>query len=950
MDNLGAAPFTKEFYIHTYKNPEYLLFLEESKVKSYFRKKHHLHVIEAFKEKNIHLVLVPNLSRRETYQCLSRPNPFLYLDPKYIDSEDLNEVLSKQGRVVHYDDLQYPSFGQLYILFDVNNFENENIIKYYTIDRYFFQMKSYVHNFLIFLAQSFGADEIKWSLSSQVSTHDTNEVNVSAGSHGVTGEAGGTSGNDTENRMSSDLRLTYDNNGSEIFFETTTNERPWCVKIQKIINDSNVPYDVIKYWRNDKVMEKFLKNNRYFRYEFYKNNEFLVDFIRKRQNGMNSINHEVVFYDNHRTIFNYYNSLGVTHLAKIGLSFSHEHSSSTYNTTLYRVTFYDTEELEIKTLQTSIIEEKSISQLKEEGDTAISKIREKQSKWEQDNQKAMKYKYNYYNFMKKLQIRLFTQEDAKKKHEQDRLAKLKKHKKIPHKKPFHGNRNRAARHPSGGGLLGCGCSYESTKNVHDPQEYDPNRHVDYGDPHKLFVEGNVENEKQIDNIRAELDVKYNMYVILQKYNRYFHIQEKQLREKIGGIGSADFSLLETDSECGDGTGSEEEVRQAKQKRMEKHEQARIKQQKITFLKDLLHCFYTLIEDSNIDKNPDDHEKDEIQSFKMDTYVEKTPDEYLYIMVENIMNSIDIRKAMDEYLCDIRHLTRYIELPSSNSKKSGRKMDMFMECSFICESDYYQSLSKDKQARINKDILSVTKGYDKYDIQQKEIKQQKIEEETQDIEFIRVSNKPDGGNYASCDGCYVRDENYKVNGTPVFINEYKSRFIARSGSTWIITGTQWMEAIVEESMEKSNHSFGGFHASTNTSNSIITATWKDYEIFVSSASEVVKTYRHLCPSMSERALALSSSDESSDDIPKEESYGDNDTNEPEKSNTSAENDVNNEEKHNKRKGFMSLFESDSEKTNVGMNIDSLKEESGEDMNNIILTEEPEESDEEKQQDK
>ena len=32
--------------------------------------------------------------------------------------------------------------------------------------------------------------------------------------------------------------------------------------------------------------------------------------------------------------------------------------------------------------------------------------------------------------MKKLQIRLFTQEDAKKKHEQDRLANLKKHKKI----------------------------------------------------------------------------------------------------------------------------------------------------------------------------------------------------------------------------------------------------------------------------------------------------------------------------------------------------------------------------------------------------------------------------------------------------------------------------------------------------------------------------------------
>ena len=94
----------------------------------------------------------------------------------------------------------------VHILFDINNFENENIIKYYTIDRYFFQMKSYVHNFLIFLAQSFGADKINLSLSSQVSTHDTNEVNVSAGSHGVTGEAGGSSGTDTENRMSNNCR------------------------------------------------------------------------------------------------------------------------------------------------------------------------------------------------------------------------------------------------------------------------------------------------------------------------------------------------------------------------------------------------------------------------------------------------------------------------------------------------------------------------------------------------------------------------------------------------------------------------------------------------------------------------------------------------------------------------------------------------------------------------
>jgi hypothetical protein len=917
MEKTEMTPFPKDFYIYQHKNPEYLMFLEESKVKSYFRKQYHVKLIETFKEKNIHLILIPNLSHRETYQCLSVPYN------RYMLPDRIQTLLEKQGRNVHYDDLQYPSFGKLYILFDVNNFENENIIKYYTIDRYFFQMKSYVHNFLIFLAQSFGADKIKWSLITKNSSHESSEASVSAGSHGVTNETRGSFGNDTEKRMSSDLELTYDNNGSEIFFETTTNELPWCVKIQKIINDSSVPYDVIKYWRNDKVMEKFLKNNRYFRYEFYKNNEFLVDFIRKRQNGMNSINHEIVFYDNHRTIFNYYNSLGVTHLASIGLSFSQEQSASTFNTTLYRVTFYETSKLEIKTLQTSIIEEKSISQLKGDNETTIGKIREKQSKWENDNEKAMKYKYKYYNFMKKLQIRLFTFDEAKVQHQADVKQKLEKYRKEEAERTaemLSQNHMESLKRSSGG--LGCGCG-GAESNVYNPIDHEPYHGIDYGDPHKTFIEGNKHNERQIDRIRNEVNVKYNMYVILQKYNRYFQIQENQLRERIGGIGNPEFSLLENDSECGDGTESEEEVRQTIQRNIERRENAKIKQQKITFMKDLLRCFYTLIEQNNIDDEEDDDKNDDIRSFKMDTYVEKTSDEYIHMMVEHIMNSIDIGKAMDEYLSDIRRLTRDIEPPSSSCKASGKKLDVFMECSFICESQYYESLSEGKTKDAIGDILSKMKDYDKYSMRQRDAAREKLESETSDVDFIRVSSKPDAGNYASCDGYYMRDENSKVNGIAVFINEYKHRFIGRAGDTWIITGTQWLDGIIEESVKTPGFSFGGFHSSTNTSNSIITATWKDYEIFVTSAEEVVKIYKDICPSMSDKALALSSSDEETSDSSGTQEKSD---------------DANNlEDQMQQERGSN---DSDLDKNNVGMAIDSFKQQ-GEDPENIILTEEPQE---------
>ena len=191
---------------------------------------------------------------------------------------------------------------------------------------------------------------------------------------------------------------------SEIFFETTNNELPWCIKIQKIIGDSNIPYDLVKHWRNDTIIKKFLENNKFFRYEFYIENDLLVDFVRKRQNGMNEVHHEMVFYDKHRSMFNYYNDIGSKYLTSMGLSYSSEHSTSQQTTTFYHVEFYDTNELEKITLSRCIIEDKTILQMKRENEHTIHKIREMQSKWEETHPEARDYKYQYHDRLFELKV------------------------------------------------------------------------------------------------------------------------------------------------------------------------------------------------------------------------------------------------------------------------------------------------------------------------------------------------------------------------------------------------------------------------------------------------------------------------------------------------------------------------------------------------------------------
>ena len=103
------------------------------------------------------------------------------------------------------------------------------------------------------------------------------------------------------------------------------------------------------------------------------NNDFLIDFVRKRHNGMTSIHHEILFYDNHRSMFNYYNKLGVKYLGKLGFQYSNDSTENNYDKTIYHVKFYETEELEKLTLM-NIVQEKSINQLLTESDEIIREI------------------------------------------------------------------------------------------------------------------------------------------------------------------------------------------------------------------------------------------------------------------------------------------------------------------------------------------------------------------------------------------------------------------------------------------------------------------------------------------------------------------------------------------------------------------------------------------------
>ena len=347
----------------------YIIFLERSKISCtcgiHWRKNKRIRAIrEAFGKKGISVCVLENLLDISNYHYNNLP--------------------------VFFDDLEYPQFGRLYILFDTCNFDTVKVIKYYNTDLHFFKMKSYTHNFLIFLAQSLGACEISWSCSINKANNKASQVSgeISSGGDSHSLSASKSSEKDDRVEMSNNLTLRYDNNGSQLFFATMNRNMSWGVKLNKIFSDNtrtsaslrpcpSVPKQVevedIKYWRNKAFLKHYLRNNKVFRYEFYRKNDFLVDFVRKRQYRMTRVNQEMVFFDTHQTINKYYMDLGGKYLGNLGLGFSNSQSESNYDKTVYNVIFYQTRDLESKTLEDLILN-KSIREMKLEDQLIIKQI------------------------------------------------------------------------------------------------------------------------------------------------------------------------------------------------------------------------------------------------------------------------------------------------------------------------------------------------------------------------------------------------------------------------------------------------------------------------------------------------------------------------------------------------------------------------------------------------
>lgn len=848
-----------DFSINGIKKPEYLIFFEKSRMRTCFKntfsmKSYYNKITEEFQKKNIHIIEIDNfVNDADSYQCANFNNT----------------------QRVLYDGLKYPCFGVLYILFDTYNFVNQQTINYYTVDRYSFQMKSYVHDFLIFLSQSFGAKSIRWSYSTDKTSQETNNTSVSTSYQGVTAETGVGSTNDTEKKSSTDLVLSYDNNGSEIFFETTNNELPWCIKIQKIICDSNVPYDVVKYRRNDLLIAKFLENNKYFRYEFYIENDLLVDFVRKRQNGMNEVHHEMVFYDKHRSMFNYCNELGMKYFTSMGFSYSSETSMSEQTTTFYHVDFYQTYDLESITLRRCIVEDKSIMQMKRENNHTISKIREMQTEWEEYNDDAKEFKYQYYGRM----VTIEKNKDEKDNEMYNLLQEASSiYKALPKRKKGNSCCGR-------GGIAEC---------VYDPSQDRRNKKKEYIpddiDEFITIIQNNdnkstteyydqlkkrqviVITENEIKNFRKTRDVITNVHVILQRYKRYFDMLNK------------DFNKYEEKyrKDNKDDNGMVIEDVSFKQKQLD-HKNT-MKKKKFTFITEILNCFYNILYKS--EEHDDEEIKIRTSKFRMDTYIRNVPDEFFIIIIDHILNAVDMEGAMTSYLHNVRYLIRDIEVPVSkdkervekqaenllkeklkergvdptqpdqqevlfnseenkNKNKKNKTIDAFLNIKLVVKSQIYLSLTDTEKENINKNILdseNKDSDYSKYMIIQEAEEAERNDKLYENVTKIRLVNKDGGNNYASCDGIYVHDDNVKINNYNPYVNKDKDRFIGRTGKGWTLTGMQWFDAIIKESKEaqekgkECGHYFGGFHGAINETESIALSKWKEYEVIVCDDTE------------------------------------------------------------------------------------------------------------------
>jgi hypothetical protein len=328
-------------------NNNYLLFLEKNELIRFSLVSNWKinRIKKKFAKKCILVIVLNNIHEINNYTYLNKP--------------------------LRFNDLEYPQFNSFYILLNTMNFKNENIVNYYTHDIYFYKMKSYKHNFLVFLAQSFGASEITWSSEMKSNKNQKISIKTEASYNTISAKEEYKREDNSNSSINNNQELKYDNFGSEIYFQISKNLFSWTDRdiynsIYEILKSCSNKCEILKNIEKilfEKNIERLLNKSEYFSYDFYINEPLLVDFVRKRVNGMLSINHEMIYSNNHRTILKYFSELGSNYWASLKLNYNYDSENSLFDKTNYYVKFYDTELLEVKTLELLLME-KNLNQIK----------------------------------------------------------------------------------------------------------------------------------------------------------------------------------------------------------------------------------------------------------------------------------------------------------------------------------------------------------------------------------------------------------------------------------------------------------------------------------------------------------------------------------------------------------------------------------------------------------
>ena len=555
--------------------------------------------------------------------------------------DNLNDIknIHYDNKTIYYDDLDIPKLGELYILFDVISIKHTEIINYYSYKLFNYKLKYYTHNFLIYLAQSFGAEEITWNYHSKTLNKDELDIELKGGYESFSQDIKMKNGQILKDEISNKLSIKYDNNGSEIYFQTLQNKYLW---IYDVLNDDdienlNLDSNTIKNLINKIYIENFLLNNSYFSYDFYQKNEFLLDFIRKRQHGMTSINQEIIFNNSHKTIFEYYLELGTDIFSNIGTKYKSSSYESNYDKNIYEIKFYDTNSLESKTI-TNLMNDKSIKQLKKDILDDFNLIKKKINKL-----------YNYNIIGNSIQLNI--------------LLKIKK--------------------------------YHIINNLNDFQICDYIKN--------LLLECSENNK-------------------LTKENLLF-------------------------------------------------------------------------------------------------YLNVIPDDFFLYICKLILDSYLTTQLFNKLLNDICILTsKYTQL------------DKYTEILFIKESLFFIEGTSGDDNDIIENILNKNNYYNEYKNIEETQKYKELNKLYENITSFELINKSGGSNYANCCGIYTIDTDKLINKQPIYLCSEKQRFIGYSGGIWILTGCQWLEALINDSID-GNKNFGGFHNSTNSDSVIGLSKWKEYDLII-----------------------------------------------------------------------------------------------------------------------